>query len=347
MNSINPSSTSFYQASFFTNVRTILYEKIKKIASIVFSFPRLIIKEINDLCDRLIDPNWRYFVQDSRGHFSSSKDKKNFYEGVMIADELFKKIFNKNEKANTHWKSLWKENHHELLNTSSLWEKFHKSGTCFGNCSALASKIIEAGKVLKIEELRSAEADLEFSKTAIGFQLLTRTVVKINRMIMSEVYDKTQENIVLGAKENTLLRSQNELLNLRKKTEYVAKQIILPHINLIKTNPELISSSNPIADFQEIFPSKPSLLKEDFYKKCNKITQGDFSGVFFVTGVKTAKPGHQLLLEVDNSQKLYILYDNNRGFYQFKTLDSCLSNLEKRCQNNKYEDILVLPVVLA
>lgn len=56
----------------------------------------------------------------------------------------------------------------------------------------------------------------------------------------------------------------------------------------------------------------------------------NFCGGAVIAAVGSGSRGHSLLLEIDRKSNLYILYDSNRGFYEWYDLPVFLSEIEKR-----------------
>ena len=49
---------------------------------------------------------------------------------------------------------------------------------------------------------------------------------------------------------------------------------------------------------------------------------------------------------IDEEHETYILYDLNRGYYQWPNLDSFLAGIQKRLEREQYLDVELLPVTM-
>ena len=110
---------------------------------------------------------------------------------------------------------------------------------------------------------------------------------------------------------------------------------------------ELIIPENSSVKTIGRFNVSAQKIKEDIFEKVSELRSDTFAGVFLIDAENNQTgTGHELFLEVDNAQKLYILYDNNKGFYKFQDLDSSLKELGLKSIQYGL-DIEVLPFIFS
>lgn len=374
--------------------------------------------------NEFIDPNGNFFVEESCGHFHSSEEKKKYYLFIEQVEETFESLIDKTINQTKQWNKIWSEQKEVLLNKEYLWKQL--DGTCFGNCSALAKRIMAKGKVLDVSELKEIESEETFSIEALAFQSILSINLKLYEMVKSYFQTLQSEN---GSKANLTEVQQNalgkrakefsfqeevdclatypitfdqvgqlnekdfailkiltikyriswfelqnelkisnpktmlkekvlrEFFEMINKMESEKQETFLESLvicsqslgkgaKLLKNNPELIVPIESKIDVKNYFFTKPNNLTNHFNKHISNIKSENFSGVFMVSSLDSSGCGHMMLLEVDNDQQLYILYDNNRGFYRFKDLDSSLGGLAK-CSAQYGTSLQVLPIVLS
>jgi hypothetical protein len=79
--------------------------------------------------------------------------------------------------------------------------------------------------------------------------------------------------------------------------------------------------------------SKPYYAKISGFKEVmlasQELQNPNFCGGAIIAAVGSGSRGHSLLLEIDRTSNLYILYDSNRGFYKWHDFFVFLSEIEK------------------
>ncbi len=128
-------------------------------------------KEAKDPRDA-IDPNITNLVARSQGHFFKNEHEKYLDQALRKANEIFSAATNApiNDHVWTdHYKAQIKERTH-----NKLWTYFKERGTCNGNCEALATRILKAGRCLSAEELQKIEIEENFISSSQALQMLHR-----------------------------------------------------------------------------------------------------------------------------------------------------------------------------
>lgn len=355
--------------------------KNRMLSAITFPF-HWIATSIENLTWRIIDPNWKAFVVKGRGHFVKDKHHGTFSQSLTKMEEIFKAHID-TSPAVKEWQ-LIHENKRPMEDSNQVWLRFSSQygGTCFGNCVSLAYHIMKAGKPLAIDDLKKIEKSEILVKTAQAVQLVTNSAVEYNKTILSngleelkktttlkerlESLDLTVENyenhsfkdrikelIDSGITKNDLPITVEKLINSAPvhfapifrslKTRVLQKHVLIPGLNLIKQfnllSLERMSeiSTIQVAEFKGTLTQAPSPL-----------TAPDFKGVMLIAGIPIkGQNGHVTLLEIDNEKKMYIFYDNNRGYYQWNDLQSCLLGIEKRLKSERYGscEIVLNPLI--
>jgi hypothetical protein len=106
-------------------------------------------------------------------------------------------------------------------------------------------------------------------------------------------------------------------------------------------HPELIYPKSPtMTKFEhlESFNFWGKVEKSQLITKCPDIEKAHFAGFFIIEGEynEEKKPGHVVLLEIDNLKNLYVFYDNNMEFYTGQNLEACLYRLQLLWDHYKY-----------
>ena len=109
------------------------------------------------------------------------------------------------------------------------------------------------------------------------------------------------------------------------RTESLKKHMIKPGLELIKQFNLL-----PLVNLGEV----STISVADFQNQLSGLNKG----VMLLNGIPANKKGngHAMLLEFDKQNGIYIFYDNNRGYYQWNDLQSCLKGIKARFRNEKY-----------
>lgn len=87
--------------------------------------------------------------------------------------------------------------------------------------------------------------------------------------------------------------------------------------------------------------------KSELVKEYPNVETPSFSGFFTIHGKDNPdkEAGHVLLLAIDHCKEIYVLYDNNEGFYTGKNLEECLEQLNTYLKSYKYPVIYFYPFV--
>lgn len=101
----------------------------------------------------------------------------------------------------------------------------------------------------------------------------------------------------------------------------------------LKTHPHLIFPKTCPKEIKK--GKKPFECNTDQLKKANliqaypELESAHFSGFFLINGNKSldGASNHRFLLEIDNARNMFVVYDNNKGFYTDKTLEQSLVQL--------------------
>jgi hypothetical protein len=343
-----------------------------RITSLLASPFRYLATSIANLAWRPLDPTWRAFLVNGQGHFVKTKHEEAFDLAVARMDQIFNRGI-KSADRDKEWHYVHENNSSRRI-IGQLWQQFSKQygGTCFGNSVTLASHILQSDRILSIEELAELESQQIFIPTAQSVQLVANSAVEYNKTIKeadvflkpkkpidraerlaslaitSEDYLKSKFKdhldalIVSGLEKDELGDETIETLIRQhpfwfaKKLNYLvmAKEMLRPALQLIKPFNLL-----PTENLEEV----KKIQVDKFQRIANsELDPATFKGIMLINGIGKNNIGHTMLLEIDNQAKQYLFYDNNRGYYQWKDLSNCLSDLEKRFVHENFESCEVI-----
>lgn len=334
----------------------------------VLTFPFCCIASFfENLAWRLVDPNWRAFVAKSQGHFVYEKHKKTFSEALNKMDEIFSSIIHKSPDT-LEWHLVYNNMKSAQNRTEETWKRFSQyGGSCFGNSLTLASSILNAKRILTVDELKKIEKTDIFVKTAQTAQLIMNTAHECNRTIndnglseINKITDQTKKlqklgltleeyesspykgvissimahNIEKSDLGSTTFEDLSKMSPLSRAVNFTSLKKNVQQRQMLKPGLEVINQFEllPSQSKGKVLTIKPNDF-ENF-----KLTVPDFKGIVMIGG-RNAELGHAMLLEVDNEKGVYILYDNNRGFYQWNDFQVCLTDLKKRFLDEGYQSI--------
>jgi hypothetical protein len=317
--------------------------KIKNILEHIFSFVAFPFIKFDAFLGkysyRKIDPAWRAFVSEGNGHFNKREDKEKFIIAAAKADAIFDAVIAGSSKPEK-WHAVHMEKK-KNRDVQKLWSGFSKpgnSGTCMGNSTSLMYHVIKAKKTLSIDELKKIEKTEKFAIMSQTFHLMTENLrleylregTKDHPPRLAEL-----DRMLAESKKNGLSDEEKTKITkgLDKKWDVIFDDVngqnlgsnfhSLKKLNLLPGNLELIDRV-PTMGFKNA--AVPIFLNPDL--RCVVIISA--------YSKEPGKKGHSMFLEIDKKKGLYIFYDNNSGYYQWKKLDSCLSDIEARL--HKYYD---------
>ncbi len=143
---------------------------------------------------------------ETRGHFLFKENEKYHEEALKLTIKCFDRIVK--QDANNGWDWIYLNEKEEICK-STIGES---SGSCHGNCLALARAIVKKGKILTAHELKEVEAHAKFPKRAMGFQM-TQNMREVINTRVSEANrnpDRFERPSQLSLEENELLGQRTE-----------------------------------------------------------------------------------------------------------------------------------------
>lgn len=194
------------------------------------------------------------------------------------------------------------------LDIQNYYENISFSGSCVGNCLTLMQSSLLAQRVLGIMELREIERSSSFVTHAMTFQL--------SHEIMIDLY------LIKYPSSSASTPPQN------------FEQSVTDIRDPVNAAPETFWHCFGLMGLSTYYYEFP-LHETDFAQKWeNLLNQQDttipFSGNLLITvaGRASEESGHAFFIATDASTATHYLYDNNRGYFEFKSLQETLKGLQ-------------------